>query len=505
MSSKKYDVVIIGSGLGGLLCGHILSEEGFSVCIIEKNKQIGGSLQTFVRDRCIFDTGIHYIGGLQEGQPLHQYFKYFKIIDKLKLRKLDEAGFDRFGFTGDPKIYFHAQGYDRFIDTLSGYFPEERENIIKYCDSIKEFCKKFPLYNLEESDQETLDTSFLQINAKEHIESITPNKKLQEVLGASNSLYAGEGDKSPFYMHALIANSYIESSYRCIDGGSQITRILTKSIFENGGVILKHAEVKKMVMNGEILSHVQLADGREVRGEKFISNIHPANMLDMLDTDRIRNAYRNRITNLENTVSVFIVNIVFKKNTFKYLNYNYYHCEHDRVWSTAAYTEESWPEGYGLFSSASSRSEEYADGITLMAYMRYDEMVQWEKTFNTTLQTDFRGESYEKFKKDKAEKLIEYANRQFPDLKASIKNYYASTPLTYRDYIGTKDGSLYGILKDYRDPLRTFISPKTRISNLFITGQNLNMHGVYGVTVAAVKTCFEFLDPKYLFDKIKNA
>ena len=56
---KEFDVVIIGSGLGGLLCGYILSEEGFSVCILEKNKQLGGSLQTFVRDRCIFDTGIH--------------------------------------------------------------------------------------------------------------------------------------------------------------------------------------------------------------------------------------------------------------------------------------------------------------------------------------------------------------------------------------------------------------------------------------------------------------
>jgi len=188
----------------------------------------------------------------------------------------------------------------------------------KYCDSVKEYCKKFPLYNLEQSDFDTLEISFLEVNAKAHIASITSNSKLQNVLGASNSLYAGEGDKSPFYMHALIVNSYIESSYRCVDGGSQIARILTKYIFQNGGKILKHAEVKKMEMEGERLSHVTLADGREIKGERFISNIHPANMLDMLDTDRIRNAYRNRITGLENTVSVFIVNIVFKKHTFKF-------------------------------------------------------------------------------------------------------------------------------------------------------------------------------------------
>jgi all-trans-retinol 13,14-reductase len=56
----------------------------------KKNNQYGGNLQTFVRDKTIFDTGIHYIGGLGEGQNLYKYFKYLGIIDKLNLKKLDE-------------------------------------------------------------------------------------------------------------------------------------------------------------------------------------------------------------------------------------------------------------------------------------------------------------------------------------------------------------------------------------------------------------------------------
>ena len=78
-----YDIVIIGSGFGGLSCGLILSMEGYKVCILEKNRQIGGSLQIFSKDKTIFDTGIHYIGGLNPGQNLHQVMKYFGIIDKL--------------------------------------------------------------------------------------------------------------------------------------------------------------------------------------------------------------------------------------------------------------------------------------------------------------------------------------------------------------------------------------------------------------------------------------
>jgi all-trans-retinol 13,14-reductase len=90
-------------------------------------------------------------------------------------------------------------------------------------------------------------------------------------------------------------------------------------------------------------------------------------------------------------------------------------------------------------------------------------------------------------------------------LRECIKSYTTSSPLTYRDYIGAKDGGLYGIAKDYKDPLRTFISPKTKIPNLLFTGQNLNMHGVLGVTVGAIRTCGEFVGTNQLIRKINQS
>ena len=92
--AEQYDIVIVGSGLGGLACATILAKEGYKVCVLEKNKQIGGNLQTYVRDRVIFDSGVHYVGGLDKGQNLYQLFKYLGIMDKLKLRKMDEDVFD---------------------------------------------------------------------------------------------------------------------------------------------------------------------------------------------------------------------------------------------------------------------------------------------------------------------------------------------------------------------------------------------------------------------------
>lgn len=83
---SKYDIIIIGSGLGGLECGAILSKEGYHVCVLEKNELFGGCFQTYQRGGHRMDTGIHYIGSLDEGQIMNQYFRYFGIMDKLSIK-----------------------------------------------------------------------------------------------------------------------------------------------------------------------------------------------------------------------------------------------------------------------------------------------------------------------------------------------------------------------------------------------------------------------------------
>ena len=95
--------------------------------------------------------------------------------------------------------------------------------------------------------------------------------------------------------------------------------------------------------------------------------------------------------------------------------------------------------------------------------------------------------------------------KKFPNIRDCIKSIHASTPLSYRDYIGGHEGNLYGYVKDSNNPMMTFISPKTKIENLYLTGQSINMHGVLGVTIGAVSTCSEILGGKYLVDKINDS
>ena len=502
---EKFDVLIIGSGMGGLVCGAILSKEGYKVCVVEKNKQLGGCLQTYVRDRVIFDSGVHYLGGLEKGQNLYQIFKYVGLMDKIKLQKMDEDAFDKILIDNDDKEYVYAQGYENFIARLVADFPDEEAAIRQYCDKIKEVCSKFPLYNLRSGGDYDEKAGVLEIDTKGYIESITKNKTLQAVLAGNNPLYAGQGDKTPFYVHALILNSYIESSYKCIDGGSQISKILAREIRDRDGVIYRNKEVTKIVEEGGVVTHVELADGSRLYAADFISNMHPVKTLEITQSDHIRQAYRKRLINLENSISSFTLNIVFKKNSFKYFKYNYYVHNEGCVWTVGDYTEENWPLGYAVFLSASSKTEEYAESMTVLTYMRYDEVKQWEHTFNTVSDEEDRGADYDEFKKRKAEILLDSVEKKFPGLRNHIKAYYTATPLSFRDYIGTDDGSLYGIVKDYKDPLRTFISPRTKLPNLYFTGQNLNLHGILGAAMSALVTCSAFMKNDQIIEKIKNA
>ncbi len=502
---NNYDIVIIGSGMGGLVCADILGREGYKVCVLEKNKQIGGCLQTYVRDKVIFDSGVHYLGGLGKGQNLYQVFKYMGIIEKLKLQKMDEDCFDKIIIENDEKEYAYAQGYENFIQRLLQDFPNEEKALRLYCDKIKEVCSKFPLYNLRAGGNMDEKNLVLGIDTKTFIESITSDKKLQAVLVGNNMLYVLQAGKTPFYVHAMILNSYIESSWKCIDGGSEIGKYIAKSIREHGGEIRRNTEVKRIVVDEGEVKSVELADGSHVYAKHFISNMHPVRTLDMTESKLIKHAYKSRIKNLENTIGGFIINIVFKKDSFKYVKNNYYYHKDGHIWNMADHTEANWPLCYCVFFSASSKTSDYADSMTLLAYMRYDEVKQWEQTFNTVSAVEDRGPGYEAFKKRKAETLLDCVEEKFPGLRSCIKIYYTATPLSYRDYVGNDDGSMYGIVKDYQNPLKTFISPRTKIPNLYLTGQNLNLHGILGATMSGLVTCTAFLGNDDIIEKIRNA
>jgi all-trans-retinol 13,14-reductase len=495
----KYDVVIIGSGLGGLQCGYILSQEGYNVCILEKNSQLGGCVQTFKRNNTVFDTGMHYIGSMDEGQVLNRFFRYFKLTDKLKLKRMDENGYEVVHHK--DKEYKFAMDYDRFTETMAGYFPKEREALLKYTGKLKEISASVDLLNLRESSShQTGYLDYFSVGIDDYLNSITKNETLKSVLLGLSPLYAGTKEQSPLYLPMIIHSSFINSAYRFIDGGSQISDLLSGYITGNGGTIIRKAEVTDLIFDSAKIKSVKINNSEIIEGDIFISNIHPKRLLKIAMNAPLRPAYRNRINSIDETIGAFTLYLSMKENAFEYLNYNTYAFKTDIIWEGANYSKENWPRGYMMHLSPSSKNEKYTDAVIVNTYMKWEDVKFWENT-----SVEKRGDDYKEFKRQKAEKLFDVLEGDFPGIRSKTDAYYTSTPLTYRDYIGSPTGGFYGMLKDYKNPLRSMVLPRTTISNLLHTGQNINIHGVIGVTICSILTCSEMLGTHYLLNKMRDA
>ena len=106
MSAKR--IVIIGSGLGGLSCGVILSKNGYDVTVLEQGAQIGGCLQCFSRRGAKFETGMHFIGSALPGQTMHKMIRYLGLGENVKLSRLDPDGYNVISL-GDYDIFQDTQ------------------------------------------------------------------------------------------------------------------------------------------------------------------------------------------------------------------------------------------------------------------------------------------------------------------------------------------------------------------------------------------------------------
>lgn len=495
----KYDVAIIGSGLGGLECAYILGKEGYKVCVLEKNRVIGGCLQTFSRCGTVFDTGMHYIGGMDDGQILHRLFHYFDLNRRLRLKRLDEDGYDIIRYAG--RDYRFAMGYERFADTMIRQFPRERQAVEKYVSQMKEIRNSVDLYNLDNlSSSNTNYLKYYGISIADFLESITTNETLRNVLAGLAPLYGGMREASPLYIPMIIHSSYIEGAYRFIGGGSQLSDLLAESIGNFGGSILKKAEVTKIIHDKGRVTSLEINHADRIDADHFISDIHPKTMMTLMDQTAFRPAYKNRISNIGETYGMFSLYLAMKENAYPYINKNYF-CYHVKdLWTDFHYTEDIWPGGYMVHFSPVAEKMAYSQAIIVNTIMRWEEVSPWA---NTSVEN--RGEAYRAFKQRKAELVMAYLERDFPGINRAVKFIYTSSPLTYRDYTGSWEGSVYGIQKDYSNPMKTLILPRTHLKNLFLTGQNINVHGVVGVTIGALLTCSELLGKEYLMKKMRDA
>ena len=490
----KYDAVIIGSGLGGLECAHILSKAGMSVLLLERGTQAGGCLQSYRRLGLAFDTGFHYVGGLDEGQSLHSAFRHLGLL-RLPWQRLDNH-FDR--VTIGNQTFSFAQGYDAFVETLTVAFPAERDALNKYADMLKQ-CgeQQFDALNPQTGESSVL-SRFFETSAYQYLTETFHDPLLINVLCGTSLKMELRKESLPLFTFAHGNGSFIESSWRLKGDGSLIVNSLADGIRMHGGEIICNAEVRELVEKDGKLVHAVCSNGEIYEGTIFISNIHPAVTCNLVkQSSRMKKVYRSRITHLENTFGMFTVSLRIKPQTLRYFNWNQYIYKEPDVW--AFHLKNNPVSGVLVSCRIPEDGSKYVQQVDLLTPMNWSECEQWSHT-----EVGRRGEDYKAMKKRVADECITLAERFIPGLRDRITGCYTSTPLTYRNYTLTPEGSAYGLRKDFRNPMITLLSPRTPISNLLLTGQNLMLHGLHGVTMTALFTCAEVLGKEPIWNIVKN-
>ena len=459
----KYDVIVIGSGLGGLVCARQLAKQGRSVLVLERQSQPGGCLQSYRRGDFEFDTGLHYVGGLAEGQPLHDAFEQLGLM-RLPWVRLDADGFDR--ITIGRQTFPMCEGFDRFASTLGEFFPQEKNALRQYVGMLRQ--------------QPPMEEA-VEVNAYDWLSSLFRDPLLINVLSATAMKMELRRESLPLFNFAHSMSSYIQSSWRLKGGGNKIVESLVNDIRSFGGEVVCRAEVKELVEKDGRIVAAKCPNGKTYEGSVFISDVHPQLTFGWLkDSNIVKNIFRRRIQALENTFGIFTASLVLKPNTLPYFNHNKYVFRKANVWT---FHENIGGVDGVMVSCRVPEDDNYARQIDLLTPMPWVLCKHWEHTV-----IGRRGEIYELQKERLADDCIRLAERVIPGLRDMVEKRYTSTPLTWRDYTLSPCGSAFGIRKDCRQPLLTMLSPKTPVPNLFLTGQSLVLHGLEGVTMTAFKT-----------------
>ena len=461
-----YDILIIGAGLGGLECGVLLAQRGKRVCVVEKERAVGGCLQAYRRGNHDFDTGFHYVGGLDEGQKLHEIFDSLGLLD-LPWHRMDNDAFDRIIIDG--AVFDYPMGFEAFEARMTGYFPHEADGIRQYVDLLRSIAA-----NIGDTEK---SLPLFGIPAKRWLEERITDPLLIKVLcGASLKLELSP--QLPLYTFAQINSSFIQSAWRLCGSGQLVADRLKEQIESLGGKVITGNGVAALEEDEHHLTAAVLTDGLRVEAKTFISDIHPAATMALLpDTKLIKRIQRNRLARLDNTFGMFTASLVLAGDGLPYQNRNTYVYQGvDDIWNPAELAA-----GKALLISERYDGSDRCRQLDLLMPVMWSDVEQWSDT-----KVMRRGHEYEGWKQRMADTAISLARSVLPI--GQIEKIYTSSPLTYRDYTSTAQGSAYGIRKDCDNLLLTLLSPRTAVPNLLLTGQNLNLHGILGTSMTALMT-----------------
>lgn len=424
-------------------------------------------MHSYRRGRLNFDTGLHYVGGLEEGGQLYDAFESLGLMT-LPWMQMDADCFEEIHIGG--RTFRWPQGKKRFINAMKNYFPDEEKGLDLYGELL-----------------DCTDELWMQkTNAWEYLTSIISDPLLLQVLSAPATCKMElRKETLPLFTYVHGIAPFIESSWRLAGDGNMLVSCLVEQIRAYGGEVLTDKDVVSLKEEDGRIVQALCADGTSYEADFFVSNAHPAVTCSLVgESALMKKVFRRRMGMQPNTFGIFTLHLQLRSSSLPYFNHNKLVFAEPDCWDMAV--DKSLAVKGIMMSARIPEKGGNVVNIDILTPMLWEVVEEYDGT-----KLFHRLKAYKEMKARVAEQCLALAETVIPGLGEMILKTWSSTPLTYKDYNLTPEGSAFGFRKDFSNPMMTIVSPKTQIPNLFMTGQSLMLHGLHGVTMTAAYTCQE--------------
>ncbi|MGP8154170.1 MAG: phytoene desaturase family protein [Smithella sp.] len=480
------NIVIIGSGIGGLSAGIILSLLNFRVTVVEKNPLPGGLMRSYHRSGFDCPVGVHYVGALGEKEPLGKMFHFLGIpVDELFIPMGQEGIIDRYIF--DDLIFDLPTGIDALEKKLQNAFPKDTAALTIVMKNLRDIsrCMMEPSFLLNQGDPfQNMD--YYQPMG-ELLDNFQASAGFRAILSVPCQLIGVPLNDCPLIFHHMVLASYLFSSWKLKENGRKMTDFFVRRFQELGGMLILNNGVKKISLTERKVTGVILELGTNLLTDAVVAAIHPKILLKLLDKNALRDSYRRRILGLKETEGVIAVNVSVNAAAHPEINHNIYRLHRD----------ENGIIKDGVFYQLRSTYSRESNLLSIITKSLFSEWSRWENTASGQ-----RGKEYEEKKMSIAGSLLKKAEEIFGDLKdAQILDVY--TPLTIWDYVNSPEGSCYGIMRSSGQLLKAFSLNNIPIPGLFLAGQNAVAPGAMGCILGSFNAARQIIGDKRFVQEIK--